>query len=126
MNKHLIIFILCCCILAACTGINTKPVITIAKSRIALSTVRFDSTYKIQYVIVNSGKSILKIDTASSSCDCTVPKIAKKAINPGDSTTLIVQFNPVDTGNFDKKVVIKSNIDSSFTIVSFFGRVVAK
>lgn len=91
---------------------------------INLQEIGYDSVTTIQYGLINKGKGVLVIDTATASCGCTVPTIKKRNISPGDSTLLLVEFKPVDTGRFDKKVVIKSNIDSSFTIVSFYGSAV--
>ena len=63
---------------------------------------------------------------AVSSCDCTVPKLLKKIIVPHDSSNLLIQFKPVNIGEFNKAVIIKSNIDSSFTILKFSGFAIKK
>jgi hypothetical protein len=86
-----------------------------------LGTIKHGEKYIIKYKIKNIGKSTLQIDSAMSSCDCTVANISKKEILPNDYYLMEVEFTPVDTGFFDKKVVIKSNVDSVFSIVSFKG-----
>jgi Protein of unknown function (DUF1573) len=125
MNKYLISFSLL--FIAGCSTADertkSKPNLYIPVKDVNLSTIRFDSSCHISYQLVNTGDAILKIDTATASCGCTIPVMMKKEINPADTGLLVVEYNPVDTGNFNKKVVIKSNIDSSFSIVSFYGTV---
>ena len=124
MNK--IVFVIGVSVLLniSCKNKEKKPDLFIPNERIVLGIIPFDSTHLISYSLINKGNGPLIIDTASSSCDCTVPVISKKNISPGDSSILSVQYKPTDTGLFDKKVVIKSNIDSIFSVVSFTGRAI--
>lgn len=124
MSKGIFVFFLCSFLAFGCKDENKKPGLFIARKVINLNEIKFDSTYTISYSLVNTGNEALLIDTASSSCDCTVPVIGKKNVLPGDSTFLTVMYKPVDTGFFNKKVVIKSNIDSVFSVVSFTGKAV--
>ena len=103
---------------------HKRPIISIRHADQQLGNLKYDTSYTIEYQIANEGKGALLIDTATASCDCTVPTIESKLIEPNHSTTLKVIFNTVDTGYFEKKVVVKSNIDSIFSVVSFSGRVV--
>ncbi len=124
MNKIFLSIIVSALIFFSCKSKDKKPELFIPTQKINLDKIKFDSTYIILYRLINKGNAVLIIDTASSSCDCTVPAITKKNIPPGDSCLLTVQYKPVDTGLFDKKVVIKSNIDGSFSVVSFNGRAI--
>lgn len=100
---------------------NQLPKLKFNSEKIDLGEINFDSTTKIEFVLYNIGNSELYIDTITSSCGCTniTPGMAKIAAT--DSLTIKAYFNPVDTGIFNKKIVIKSNIDSSFSILTFYG-----
>ena len=86
-----------------------------------LGIIYFDSSYHLQYVISNSGNADLLIDTITSSCGCSLPSISKKTISPKDTALVTVKFKPVDKGEFNKSLVIKSNTDSMFTVLRFKG-----
>lgn len=107
-------------------GVNEvkRPVLLVSSPILEMGVINFDSTYKIQYTLVNSGNALLVIDTITSSCGCTIPEITKKVIHPKDSAILQVSYKPVDTGYFDKKLVIRSNIDSFFSVLKFRGTII--
>ncbi len=125
-NLKKLSFLLFICSLGYCTIISPHPRLTVNKNNIALGNIPFDSTISIQYVLYNLGNLDLVIDTVTASCDCTVPKLLKKIIVPHDSSNLLIQFKPVNIGEFNKAVIIKSNIDSSFTILKFSGFAIKK
>ena len=104
-----------------CNQEEKRPYLIAEPRKVELGTINMDTTYAIRYVIKNTGDTDLLIDTATASCDCTIPTIGKRKLQPGDTTLLLVNFRPPDTGYFDKRIVIRSNSDSVFTIVSFNG-----
>jgi hypothetical protein len=104
-----------------CNQEQKRPYLIAEPRKLALGSVNTDTSYAIRYVIKNSGDADLLIDTATASCDCTIPVLGKSKLLPGDTTLLLVNFRPPDTGYFDKRIVIRSNSDSVFTIVSFYG-----
>jgi hypothetical protein len=122
--RYLVIAAIFCLTHVSCYYENEKPELLVLNNIIDLARIKYDSNYTLRYSLLNNGSKVLIIDTASSSCGCTVPFISKKEIQPGDSAILTVSYKPADTGYFNKKVVIKSNIDSVFTIVSFIGKAV--
>ncbi len=122
MNKFMKLFAAVFAVSCQSAEQKAKPKLLIPVADVNLSTIKFDSSYRITYLLINTGNGVLKIDTVTASCGCTIPGISETTINPADTGLLVVDYKPVDTGNFNKKVVIKSNIDSSFSVVSFFGR----
>lgn len=108
-------------ILAACHTKTRKAQLTITNPAIDLSEVQLDSTYYVRYSMHNTGDAELVVDTVSASCGCTIPDKTKYTIRPADSASLIVNFKPPEPGAFEKKIIIKSNTDSTFTVVSFYG-----
>lgn len=119
MNKLLLYLLLL--VSASCTAPGGKARLVVTHPMVDLSTIRFDSTYSISYTMLNNGDKELIVDTVSASCGCTIPAATRFRIQPDDSAALLIKFKPVDTGSFNKKVIIKSNTDSSFTVVSFYG-----
>jgi len=65
---------------------------------------------KGKFEFTNIGKSILKIDHVQSTCGCTVPELAQKEYNPGESGTVTFTFHaPAYAGNVTKHLYIISN-----------------
>jgi hypothetical protein len=112
-------------VLLSCKNkIIEKPILNVTNRDVDLGIIKYDSAYKIDYIITNIGTKELIIDTITSSCGCSVPKINKKVIWSSDTTLASVQFKPVDSGKFSKSIVMKSNVDSVYTVLKFRGMVV--
>lgn len=101
-----------------------RAVLSIRNKIQVLGSIDFDSTRIIPFTLYNAGDKDLIVDSVSASCDCTVPNFVKRTIQPHDSTVLLISYKPVNTGDFEKAVVIKSNIDSIFTVIRFSGRAI--
>ena len=75
------------------------------------------------FKFTNTGDGDLVINSATTSCGCTVPKFDKKPIKPGNSGTLEVVF---DSSKYDgkqsKTVTVRSNASSKVMVL----RVVAQ
>ena len=100
-----------------------KPQIKVENSNINLGTIDIDSTYDVKFRIFNIGSQQLIIDTVSVSCDCSVPSFNKRKVQPHTSIDLIIKYSPVDEGEFKKVIIIKSNIDSIFTVLKFYVKI---
>ena len=62
------------------------------------------------FKFVNTGDSPLVILSAIASCGCTTPTYPEKPVQPGDTATINVRYNPKGRpGEFNKTVVVKSN-----------------
>ncbi|TDO28134.1 DUF1573 domain-containing protein [Sediminibacterium goheungense] len=117
---HILLFIS----LGACTVENKKSPKVLVKEQVKnIGTISISDTTKVDFRIYNVGGAILKIDSVSASCECTVPNFVKRNIAPNDSADLTVSFAPLAGGDFEKAIVLKSNIDSVFTILKFRGTV---
>jgi hypothetical protein len=69
-----------------------------------------DSVHKCQYKFTNTGKGVLKISHVQSTCGCSVPEIAKKEYDPGESGVVSVTFHaPTYPGSVTKHLYIVSN-----------------
>ena len=65
------------------------------------------------FMVSNVGKGVLVIENASASCGCTAAVVADSELDPGESTTIRVSYDPRvngEAGKFvSKQVRIKSN-----------------
>lgn len=113
-------------VLISCSRINksTKPILIVNQISKNLGKVDFDSSTILYFTIYNIGNAPLIIDTVTVSCECTVPSFIKKSILPNDSAILSVTYKPINSGEFNKAVIIKSNSDSIFTILKFHGQAI--
>ncbi len=75
--------------------------------------------------LTNTGNDTLKILHVGTSCGCTTVKPTKPALLPGESDTLVVQFNSTGyQGDVKKYVDIETNDPASRSVtVTFLGRV---
>lgn len=72
--------------------------------------IKENMSVKTEFVFTNSGKSELNIRKVKPNCGCTVTKLEKYTLQPGDSSKMNVEFNSVGRrGNQQKSIVIFSN-----------------
>jgi hypothetical protein len=48
----------------------------------------------------------MTIDSVSVSCDCVSAQLAGNTVAPGESTTLLVEVNPKEPGEFQQEIVV--------------------
>lgn len=70
------------------------------------------------FEIKNAGSGVLKISTITTSCGCTTAKAASMSLKPGESTELIVTYNPghhssITPGPARRLIYIDSNDPSA-------------
>lgn len=66
-----------------------------------------------EFRILNKGDKTLEVGNITTSCGCTSAKISNKSIEPNDSATLTVVFDPTvhsePAGKFNRMVFIETN-----------------
>lgn len=73
---------------------------------------------------VNTGKAPLKITNVRSSCGCTAPNYPEKAIQPGDTSGILVVFDPENRpGSFRKQIYYSTDGSPSKGTLTISGRV---
>jgi len=71
------------------------------------------------FVFKNMGGSELVISSAQGSCGCTVPSYPKKAIKPGETSTIDVVFNSEGkSGLVQKTVTLVTNCNPSTKVLT--------
>lgn len=79
------------------------------------------------FTFTNTGKAPLVIESASSTCGCTVPEVPQKPIAPGEEGKISVQFNSAGKGGTQqmKVISIKANTQPEITQVNIKANVTA-
>ena len=79
---------------------------------------------KTEFILHNIGTENLYIDRIEVSCHCTSGEVTKEAIAPGDSVSIMVQYNKKIVGYFFQDVLVYGNFETSPEILSFEGYLV--
>jgi hypothetical protein len=78
-----------------------------------------------EFRVVNTGDAPLLIISARASCGCTVPNYTNQAIQPGDTASVKVTYDPTGRpGKFNKKVKVETNAEPSQYILTINGVVI--
>lgn len=90
-------------------------------------TVKEDTKHLYNFVVTNTGKKPLFIQNVKASCGCTTPKKPEKAIAPGKSDIIAVEFHPKvgQLGRQDKTVTVIANTKPEMVILNI-GAMVTK
>lgn len=86
------------------------PKITFDKNSHEFGVITDDNKVTTTFKFTNTGKTTLKIGTVSGSCGCTVPALAKKDYEPGESGEISVTYDPHNRrGKQQTMVTVQSN-----------------
>lgn len=78
---------------AAAYGPN-DPILTFDGETKNFGNINDDKPVSHEFKFTNTGKSKLTIASTNGSCGCTVPALAKREYEPGESGVITVQYNP--------------------------------
>ena len=96
------------------------PAITFKDTVYHFDTIVEGESINMEYSFANTGEAPLLVSNASATCGCTVPKISKEPIAPGDSGKIEVVFNSAHKKGLQNKIVtVHSNIKENTSFVSF-------
>jgi hypothetical protein len=94
----------------AATTLVQAQTINVTPARIDFGDVKPHEVNHKDVVIKNTGSDVLKIHDVEVTCGCTVAELTKKELNPGESTTLSINFDSKEfRGAQTKHVSIFSN-----------------
>lgn len=80
-----------------------------------------------EFTFTNTGKSPLIISNVRPSCGCTTPTWSKDPIPPGESGTIVAQYNPMNRpGTFRKSITVTSNAETNNVVLYIQGIVQPK
>ena len=86
-----------------------------------------DSVVSHRFVMRNAGDEPFSIVSATPRCRCTEAKFTPRVIEPGDTTWVLVKFNPRNReGNFIQRVAVVTTSRSRISYVFVKGIVVSE
>jgi hypothetical protein len=114
--------------LIAVAMMGQEPVITFEKTEHDFGKIHEeDGRVSVEFSFKNEGMSPLVLSNVRASCGCTTPKWSKEPIEPGQTGSITVTYNPNGRpGRFQKTVTITSNAKESTTRVYIKGEVIPK
>ena len=97
------------------------------QTTIDFGTVNEGVVVKKTFKFKNVGKEPYQISNASGSCGCTVPKWPKEPIAPGETGTIVVEFDSNGKqGDRNQKVTLTGNTTPPEMILNLNGKVTPK
>lgn len=76
-------------------------------------TIVKDVPVEAMFILTNTGKSNIIINSIDRQCGCTTPKYSKAPIAPGKKDTIRVGYNAATMGSFTKKITVKTNFGNT-------------
>ena len=115
-------------VLAAVTMMAQQPVITFEKTEHDFGKIHEeDGRVSVQFAFKNEGMAPLVLSNVRASCGCTTPTWTKEPVEPGQSGSITVTYNPNGRpGRFQKTVTITSNASEATKKVYIKGEVIPK
>lgn len=107
---------------------QSKPEANFAKKEHNFGTIKEEiGAVTTQFEFTNTGKSPLIIQRVSASCGCTTPSYTREPILPGKKGKIDVKYSTVARpGNFNKTVVVYTNVPDTVYVLSIKGNVTPK
>ena len=117
-----------CMALTAVAMMAQQPVITFEKTEHDFGKINEgDGRVSTEFVFKNEGMAPLILSNVRASCGCTTPSWTKEPVEPGQTGTITVTYNPNGRpGHFQKTVTITSNATKPQEKVYIKGEVIPK
>ena len=117
-----------CVALMAVAACAQQPVITFEKTEHDFGKINeADGRVSTVFNFKNEGMAPLVLSNVRASCGCTTPTWTKEPIEPGQTGSITVTYNPNGRpGRFQKTVTITSNATEATTRVYIKGEVIPK
>ena len=117
-----------CMALAAVAMMAQNPVITFEKTEHDFGKINEgDGRVSVVFSFKNEGMAPLVLSNVRASCGCTTPTWTKEPVEPGQSGSITVTYNPNGRpGRFQKTVTITSNASEPTKKVYIKGEVIPK
>lgn len=128
MEKKLL-FVSCLVFLSAFTWAqDQKASVAFEKTSHDFGTIQEEvGPVSYEFIFTNTGESPLVISDVRPSCGCTTPTWSKEPIAPGETGTIVAQYNPLNRpGTFRKSITVTSNAETSNAVLYIQGIVQPK
>jgi hypothetical protein len=96
------------------------PAMSFQETTHDFGSIKDGEVVKHTFTFTNTGQSPLVIESATSTCGCTVPEIPKEPVAPGAQGKIEVEFNSAGKGGTQqmKVISIKANTQPEITQVN--------
>ena len=114
--------------LVAVAVLAQQPVITFEKTEHDFGKINEgDGRVSVQFQFTNEGMTPLVLSNVRASCGCTTPTWTKEPVEPGQTGSITVTYNPNGRpGRFQKTVTVTSNASEPTKKVYIKGEVIPK
>jgi len=104
--------------------LNTR--VNLLNESLSLGKFEYYSIKRVPFQLKNNGNQPLVICSVNTSCGCTVAKYEKKAVPPGETTTVVLEYKPNSLGYFSKTADVVCNVPKGYVRLKISGEVVEK
>ena len=111
---------------AAKTQDSEKAIFTLEKKSLDFGEMKMGTTKSIELSFTNTGKKTLVLTDVYTNCGCTTVDWPKDPFPPGKSGKLKVNYNPTETGPFNKMVYVYTNAQNSSETIQIEGIIIEK
>lgn len=96
------------------------PMMSFKETTHDFGSIQDGQVVKHTFTFTNTGKSPLVIESATSTCGCTVPEVPREPVAPGAEGKIEVEFNSAGKGGTQqmKVISIKANTQPEITQVN--------
>ena len=99
-------------------------VISWKTTNLEIGQVKSGELKELSFEFTNDGTEAIQILEARGFCGCTVVDFPKTSILPGASATIAANFKSSKTGQFKKKIKVRTSASEDYTYLYFNGVVV--
>ena len=103
-----------------------KAIFTLEKKSLDFGEIKMGSTKSIELSFTNTGKRTLVLTDVYTNCGCTTVDWPKDPFAPGKSGKLKINYNPTETGPFNKMVYVYTNAQNSSETIQIEGIIIEK
>jgi len=102
------------------------PAVAVDREEYDFGTMDIDAEGSHDFLITNTGKGVLKLVASETSCRCTLSKLDKDEVQPGDSATVAMAWTSNDSiGPYRQTAVIFTNDPSQPRVtLTISGRII--
>ncbi len=121
-------FLMSMMLLVGIVAFAQQPVITFTETEHDFGQIKeSDGKVSTVFTFKNEGMEPLVLSNVRASCGCTTPTWTKTPIEPGETGTITVTYNPAGRpGRFTKSITITSNATSATVKLYIKGEVIPK
>ncbi len=103
---------------------SNQPVFSFDKERHDFGEITQDAPVTTTFTFTNTGNAPLVISNAKGSCGCTVPNWPRNPVQPGETGTIEVTFDPKNKpGKQNKNVTITANTTPNTKVLNISAQV---